>query len=136
MLFLAGFVGEVHPDRNSDNKHVLYTHKIINVQYNKNQVCGDVIYVRYYCGVYCFFISYFLFLVDHSCKSHSREPKTIRSWEKTGHDIFCEMDSNKCLFCTSLWCVSGLSIFWASGEHWHLCVDAILTFYLVLSVFA
>lgn len=39
MLFV-GFVGELHPDKNSDNnKHVLYTHKNIIVKYNKDQVC-------------------------------------------------------------------------------------------------
>ncbi|KAM6581027.1 hypothetical protein CsatA_004801 [Cannabis sativa] len=38
-LPLWGFVGELHPDKNSDNgKHVLYTHKNINVQYNKDQI--------------------------------------------------------------------------------------------------
>ncbi|MFQ6649232.1 hypothetical protein Gotur_022392 [Gossypium turneri] len=34
-----GFVGELHPDRNSDNgKHVLYTHKNIIIKYNKDQI--------------------------------------------------------------------------------------------------
>lgn len=37
---IVGFVGELHPDRNSDNKHVLYTHKSIDVKYNKDQVSG------------------------------------------------------------------------------------------------
>ncbi|KAL8155886.1 hypothetical protein AgCh_001076 [Apium graveolens] len=37
-LPLWGFVGELHPDRNSDNKHVVYTHKNIIVQYNKDQI--------------------------------------------------------------------------------------------------
>ncbi|KAI6701722.1 hypothetical protein NL676_016046 [Syzygium grande] len=38
-LPLWGFVGELHPDKNSDNnKHVLYTHKSISVKYNKNQI--------------------------------------------------------------------------------------------------
>lgn len=38
-LPLWGFVGELHPVKNSDNnKHVLYTHKSISVQYNKNQI--------------------------------------------------------------------------------------------------
>ncbi|KAG5016106.1 hypothetical protein JHK85_022242 [Glycine max] len=33
------YVGELHPDKNGDNgKHVLYTHKNINVQYNKDQI--------------------------------------------------------------------------------------------------
>ncbi|KAI8026648.1 Transmembrane 9 superfamily member 1 [Camellia lanceoleosa] len=32
------FVGELHPDKNSDNKHVLYTHKNIIVKYNKDQI--------------------------------------------------------------------------------------------------
>ncbi|GFY90729.1 transmembrane nine 1 [Actinidia rufa] len=33
------FVGELHPDKNSDNnKHVLYTHKTIIVKYNKDQI--------------------------------------------------------------------------------------------------
>ncbi|KAG5580904.1 hypothetical protein H5410_051531 [Solanum commersonii] len=36
-LPLWGFVGELHTDRNSDNKHVLYTHKNINIKYNKDQ---------------------------------------------------------------------------------------------------
>ncbi|KAE9446874.1 hypothetical protein C3L33_21228, partial [Rhododendron williamsianum] len=37
--FFMGFVGELHPDKNSDNKkHVLYTHKNILVKYNKNQI--------------------------------------------------------------------------------------------------
>lgn len=35
-----GFVGELHPDRNNENKHVVYTHKNIIVQYNKDQVCS------------------------------------------------------------------------------------------------
>ncbi|KAJ9158927.1 hypothetical protein P3X46_024470 [Hevea brasiliensis] len=38
-LPLWGFVGELHPDKNSDNgKHVLYTHKSILVKYNKDQI--------------------------------------------------------------------------------------------------
>ncbi|KAK2966679.1 hypothetical protein RJ640_002377 [Escallonia rubra] len=36
--FFMGFVGELHSDRNSDNKHVLYTHKNIIVKYNKDQI--------------------------------------------------------------------------------------------------
>ncbi|KAM7482163.1 hypothetical protein LguiB_006746 [Lonicera macranthoides] len=36
--FFMGFVGELHPDRNSDTKHVLYTHKNIIVRYNKDQI--------------------------------------------------------------------------------------------------
>lgn len=35
-----GFVGEMPPGKNSENgKHALYTHKSINVKYNKDQVC-------------------------------------------------------------------------------------------------
>ncbi|KAE8686757.1 Transmembrane 9 superfamily member 3 [Hibiscus syriacus] len=38
-LPLWGFVGELHPDKNSDNgKHVFYTHKNIVIKYNKNQI--------------------------------------------------------------------------------------------------
>ncbi|TMW97006.1 hypothetical protein EJD97_006389 [Solanum chilense] len=37
-LPLWGFVGELHTDRISDNKHVLYTHKNINIKYNKDQI--------------------------------------------------------------------------------------------------
>ncbi|XP_010492178.1 PREDICTED: transmembrane 9 superfamily member 1-like isoform X1 [Camelina sativa] len=38
-LPLWGFVGELHPDKNSENgKHVLYTHKNIVVKYNKDQI--------------------------------------------------------------------------------------------------
>uniref|UniRef100_A0A3Q7IUF3 Transmembrane 9 superfamily member n=1 Tax=Solanum lycopersicum TaxID=4081 RepID=A0A3Q7IUF3_SOLLC len=37
-LPLWGFVGEVLPDRNRDNKHVLYTHKNFLIQYNKDQI--------------------------------------------------------------------------------------------------
>ncbi|THG06564.1 hypothetical protein TEA_014058 [Camellia sinensis var. sinensis] len=37
--FFMGFVGNLHPDKNSDNnKHVLYTHKNIIVKYNKDQI--------------------------------------------------------------------------------------------------
>ncbi|XP_057430198.1 transmembrane 9 superfamily member 1-like [Lotus japonicus] len=38
-LPLWGYVGELHPDKNSDNgKHVLYTHKNVIVKYNKDQI--------------------------------------------------------------------------------------------------
>ncbi|KAA8545501.1 hypothetical protein F0562_020285 [Nyssa sinensis] len=38
-LPLWGFVGELHPDKNSgNNKQVLYTHKNIIVKYNKDQI--------------------------------------------------------------------------------------------------
>ncbi|CAH9109230.1 unnamed protein product [Cuscuta europaea] len=37
-LPLWGFIGEVLPDRNQDNKHMLYTHKNIFVKYNGNQI--------------------------------------------------------------------------------------------------
>ncbi|KAA0038973.1 transmembrane 9 superfamily member 1 [Cucumis melo var. makuwa] len=38
-LFILGFVGELHPDKNSNNvKHVLYTHKNIIIKYNKDQI--------------------------------------------------------------------------------------------------
>ncbi|GAB2278638.1 Transmembrane 9 super member 1 [Dionaea muscipula] len=38
-LPLWGFVGEHHPDKNSDKgQHVLYTHKNILIKYNKNQI--------------------------------------------------------------------------------------------------
>ncbi|KAL4553996.1 hypothetical protein LXL04_039887 [Taraxacum kok-saghyz] len=36
-LPLWGFVGELH-DRNTDNKHMLFTHMNITLQYNKDQV--------------------------------------------------------------------------------------------------
>ncbi|OIW00564.1 hypothetical protein TanjilG_24294 [Lupinus angustifolius] len=37
--FFVGYVGELHPDKNSDSgKHVLYTHKNIIVKYNKDQI--------------------------------------------------------------------------------------------------
>ncbi|KAI8012416.1 AUGMIN subunit 4 [Camellia lanceoleosa] len=40
VIFPAGcFVGELHPDKNSDNKkHMLYTHKNIIVKYNKDEI--------------------------------------------------------------------------------------------------
>ncbi|CAK8530165.1 unnamed protein product [Lathyrus sativus] len=38
-LPLWGYVGELHPDKNSDSgKHVLYTHKNIIVKYNQDQI--------------------------------------------------------------------------------------------------
>ncbi|CAI9287162.1 unnamed protein product [Lactuca saligna] len=37
-LPLWGFVGELHSDRNSDNKHMIFTHKNITLQYNKDQI--------------------------------------------------------------------------------------------------
>ncbi|KAK4745129.1 hypothetical protein SAY87_011441 [Trapa incisa] len=38
-LPLWGFVGELHPEKDSDiSKHVLYTHKRITIQYNKDQI--------------------------------------------------------------------------------------------------
>ncbi|XP_058771809.1 transmembrane 9 superfamily member 1-like [Vicia villosa] len=38
-LPLWGYVGELHPDKNSDSgKHVLYTHKNIIVKYNNDQI--------------------------------------------------------------------------------------------------
>lgn len=41
LIVVLGFVGDLHPDKNSDNgKHVLYTHKIISFKYNKDQVFG------------------------------------------------------------------------------------------------
>ncbi|KAI3712415.1 hypothetical protein L1987_70971 [Smallanthus sonchifolius] len=33
-----GFVGELHTDRNSDSKHMLFTDKNITIQYNKDQI--------------------------------------------------------------------------------------------------
>ncbi|KAK9059597.1 hypothetical protein SSX86_020301 [Deinandra increscens subsp. villosa] len=33
-----GFVGELHTDKNSDSKHMLFTHKNITIQYNKDQI--------------------------------------------------------------------------------------------------
>ena len=36
-MFGTGFVGET--DKNSENKHYLYTHKNILVKYNDNRVC-------------------------------------------------------------------------------------------------
>ncbi|KAJ9538178.1 hypothetical protein OSB04_030911 [Centaurea solstitialis] len=37
-LPLWGFVGELHSDRNSDSKHMLFTHKNITIQHNKDQI--------------------------------------------------------------------------------------------------
>ncbi|KAK4804747.1 hypothetical protein SAY86_004564 [Trapa natans] len=38
-LPLWGFVGELHPEKDSDSsKHMLYTHKKITIQYNKDQI--------------------------------------------------------------------------------------------------
>ncbi|KAG6406936.1 hypothetical protein SASPL_134553 [Salvia splendens] len=37
-LPLWGFIGEVLPDKNRDNKHVLFTHKSLVINYNGNQV--------------------------------------------------------------------------------------------------
>ncbi|KAL0351320.1 UNVERIFIED_CONTAM: Transmembrane 9 superfamily member 1 [Sesamum calycinum] len=36
--FFMGFVGEVLPDRANDNKHVLWTHKNLVINYNGNQI--------------------------------------------------------------------------------------------------
>ncbi|GJU63193.1 transmembrane 9 superfamily member 1-like protein [Tanacetum coccineum] len=36
-LFM-GFVGELHSDRNTDSKHMLFTHMNITIQYNKDQI--------------------------------------------------------------------------------------------------
>ncbi|KAL4556116.1 hypothetical protein LXL04_038757 [Taraxacum kok-saghyz] len=36
--FFMGFVGELHSDRNNDNKHMLFTHKNITIKYNKDQI--------------------------------------------------------------------------------------------------
>ncbi|KAF5760170.1 putative nonaspanin (TM9SF), MFS transporter superfamily [Helianthus annuus] len=36
--FFMGFVGELHTDRNSDSKHMLFTHKNITIHYNKDQI--------------------------------------------------------------------------------------------------
>ncbi|KAG8389682.1 hypothetical protein BUALT_Bualt01G0004200 [Buddleja alternifolia] len=36
--FFMGFVGEVLPDRTRDNKHVLWTHKNLVINYNGNQI--------------------------------------------------------------------------------------------------
>lgn len=61
---VLGFVGELHTDRISDNKHVLYTHKNINIKYNKDQV-GVFVYFTY---VSCLHIDVpGFFLADHSC---------------------------------------------------------------------
>ena len=39
LIDVIGFVGEMPPGKNSENgKHALYTHKSINVKYNKDQV--------------------------------------------------------------------------------------------------
>ncbi|CAI9303108.1 unnamed protein product [Lactuca saligna] len=37
-LPLWGFVGELHSDTNSDNMHMIFTHKNISLQYNKGQI--------------------------------------------------------------------------------------------------
>lgn len=37
-LPLWGFVGEYHPEKSNDNKHLLYTHKSINIKYNGDQI--------------------------------------------------------------------------------------------------
>ncbi|KAI8016144.1 Transmembrane 9 superfamily member 1 [Camellia lanceoleosa] len=40
LLFAESFVGELHPDKNNDNKkHVLYTHKNIIVKYKDQVLC-------------------------------------------------------------------------------------------------
>ncbi|KAF2293867.1 hypothetical protein GH714_005274 [Hevea brasiliensis] len=58
-LPLWGFVGELHPDKNSDNgKHVLYTHKSITVKYNKDQAS---------------------IFADYPCQSYTRWSQALRS---------------------------------------------------------
>ncbi|XP_057869100.1 transmembrane 9 superfamily member 1 isoform X3 [Cryptomeria japonica] len=37
-LPLWGFVGEIHPDKKEDQKHLLYTHKSLVVKSNKDQI--------------------------------------------------------------------------------------------------
>nr|GEZ32937.1 transmembrane 9 superfamily member 1-like [Tanacetum cinerariifolium] len=37
-LPLWGFVGELHSDKNTDSKHILFTHMNITLQYNKDQI--------------------------------------------------------------------------------------------------
>lgn len=50
---ILGFVGELHPDKNSDNgKHVLYTHKSITIQYNKDQVWFFFNFSLFFCQGY------------------------------------------------------------------------------------
>jgi transmembrane 9 superfamily protein 3 len=36
--YFTGFVGEYHPAKNDDSKHLLYTHKNFVIKYNNNQV--------------------------------------------------------------------------------------------------
>ncbi|GJZ36255.1 transmembrane 9 superfamily member 1-like protein [Tanacetum coccineum] len=38
LLEYGSFVGEIHSDRNSDSKHMLFTHKNITIKYNKDQI--------------------------------------------------------------------------------------------------
>lgn len=60
-----GFVGEYHPEKSDDHKHLLFTHKNIFVRYN-----GDQVYFLKYCS-YVFFcyasidIPSFLFQIIH-----------------------------------------------------------------------
>lgn len=51
LIYVIGFVGALHPDKNSDNgKHVLFTHKKIVVQFNKDQVMLFKIAYEFYDG--------------------------------------------------------------------------------------
>lgn len=38
IIRMIGFVGEIHSDKSSDGKDVLFTHMNITIQYNKDQV--------------------------------------------------------------------------------------------------
>lgn len=60
-IYVIGFVGALHPDKNSDNgKHVLFTHKKIVVQFNKDQVMLFKIAYEFYDGNLGFFLESWL----------------------------------------------------------------------------
>lgn len=75
-------MGELHSERKFDNKHMLFTHMIITLQYNKYQVykislfmLTDVMDFMIIC-----FITWFQLNVHYLCKILLKQPKTTGSW--------------------------------------------------------
>ena len=80
VTIIIGFVGELHYDRNTDSKHMLFTHMNITIQYNKDRFATFYMYINWCSEIFLLLALYNGFLFRRSFMLISPK-KTQNLWK-------------------------------------------------------